>query len=155
MPQGSSSLNQDTLECDVNFLKSLLKYSRWRAPGWLSGLNIQLLVLAQIIISCGGIQPHIGLCADIPEPAWDPLSTPLCPSPTGARARSLSLSLCLQINKQTLKKCTWKVGHPPKVSDSRGLSGTKNAHYSQVPKPHCSTEIISLEILNSDRTDKS
>ena len=27
------------------------------------------------------IEPHVGLCADLKEPAWDSLSLFLCPSP--------------------------------------------------------------------------
>ena len=38
-------------------------------------------------------EPHIWLCADSVEPAWDSLSRSLCPSP------ACSLFLCLQINK--------------------------------------------------------
>ena len=57
-------------------------------------------------------EPHVGLCADSTEPAWD--SPSLCPSPTRSLSRFLSLS---QINK--LKKA------PPTVWNSRpcGSSG--------------------------------
>ena len=34
-------------------------------------------------------EAHVGLCAAGVEPAWDSVS-PLCPSPAGARALSLS-----------------------------------------------------------------
>ena len=42
-------------------------------------------------------EPHIGICADGAEPAWDALSLSLCPSP--AHVISLSLS-----NNKTLNK---------------------------------------------------
>ena len=44
-----------------------------------------------------GIEPHIGLCTDSVEPAWDSLFLSLCPCPT------CSLSLSPKINKYTLK----------------------------------------------------
>ena len=49
-------------------------------------------------------EPHVGLCTDSTEPAWDSLSVSLSlgPSPTCVLARSLSLSLSLKIYK--LKK---------------------------------------------------
>ena len=43
------------------------------------------------------IEPHLRLCADSVEPAWDFLS-PSPPTPHRARALSLALSLSLKIN---------------------------------------------------------
>ena len=40
-----------------------------------------------------GLEPHVGLCADSEEAAWDSLSLSLCPSHM--------LSVSLKINKQT------------------------------------------------------
>ena len=40
-----------------------------------------------------GFEPHIRLCADSTEPAWDSVSLSLCPSP------ALSLSLSFSQNK--------------------------------------------------------
>ena len=40
-------------------------------------------------------EPRIRLCADDTEPAWDSLSSPLCPYPTFVYVCSLSLSLSL------------------------------------------------------------
>ena len=40
-----------------------------------------------------GFEPHVGLCADCVEPAWDSVSPSLCPSPVRA------LTLSLKINK--------------------------------------------------------
>ena len=48
-----------------------------------------------------GIEPHVGLCADSVEPAWD--SFTLRPSPTRAGARALSCSLS-SIKKKKKKK---------------------------------------------------
>ena len=31
-------------------------------------------------IKVHGFKPHVGLCADNAEPAWDSVSLPLCPS---------------------------------------------------------------------------
>ena len=54
------------------------------------------------------IQPHVGLCTDSTEPAWDSFSHSLCPSPSTcapvgtymhARAFLLSLNKHLKINK--------------------------------------------------------
>ena len=60
------------------------------APGWLSRLSIWLLVPAQVMISrLRGFKPRLGLCADSTEPAWDPLSFSLGPSPTHAVSVSL------------------------------------------------------------------
>ena len=44
------------------------------------------------------IEPHVGLCSDGVEPAWDSLSHILCPSPT------CSVSLSVKINKHFFKK---------------------------------------------------
>ena len=38
------------------------------------------------------IEPQVGLNADSMEPAWDPLSLVLCPSPAHAHAQVRSLS---------------------------------------------------------------
>ena len=60
------------------------------APGWLRHLSILLLVAAQVMISrFPELEPHIGLHTDSAEPAWDPLSPSLCPSPTCAVSVSL------------------------------------------------------------------
>ena len=46
-------------------------------PGWLSWLSIQLLVLAQVVISqVHEFKPRVGLCAGSGEPASDSLSLP-------------------------------------------------------------------------------
>ena len=66
---------------------------RW-VPGWLSWLNIQLLVSAQVTISqFHEFEPHIGLHGDSAEPAWDSLSPSLSAPPP------LALSVSLKINK--------------------------------------------------------
>ena len=49
-------------------LRSILKKSILGAPGWLSGLSNQLLVLAQVRI--------LRFCAATAEPVWDSLSPP-------------------------------------------------------------------------------
>ena len=59
----------------VNPFKSKCNHS-W-APGWLSPLSIWVLISAQVMISVWEFEPHIGLCADSVEPAWD--SLPLFP----------------------------------------------------------------------------
>ena len=62
------------------------------APGCLSQLSIQLLILTQVMISCfHGFEPCIGLYNGSVEPAWDSLSLPLslCPSPIHAVSVSL------------------------------------------------------------------
>ena len=56
-------------------------------PGWLSQLSVQLLVSVQVMITVGGIEPHVRLHAHNTKPAWDSLSLPL----------SLSLSLSLSL----------------------------------------------------------
>ena len=51
------------------------------ALGWLSWLSLQLLISAQVMISqVHEFEPHVGLCADSVQPAWDSLSFSLCPS---------------------------------------------------------------------------
>ena len=53
------------------------------APGWLSQLSVQPLILAQVMISqLVRSSPHIGLCAVSRKPALDSLSPSLsstCP----------------------------------------------------------------------------
>ena len=56
-------------------------------PEWLSQLSIPLLILAQVMMSVCEIEPHIKLCADSVEPAWD--------------SRSASALPPLSVNKQT------------------------------------------------------
>ena len=80
-------------------------------PGWLSWLNGQLLISAQVMISwVHEFKPHIRLCTDNTELASDPLSPSLYALLPFAHmlARSLSLSLSLSLsvslkNKQMLK----------------------------------------------------
>ena len=52
-----------------------------RVPGWPSPLSVQLLILAQVVISqfvgVRGFEPHIGFCTDSMEPACDSLSLSL------------------------------------------------------------------------------
>ena len=71
------------------------KCSQWGVPGWLSWLSIRLLVVAQVMISQFEFEPHIGLCADSVESAWDSLSLSLNPS----HMLALSLSLNLKTSK--------------------------------------------------------
>ena len=53
----------------------------------------QLLVLAQVTISrFHGYKPHVGLCTDSAQPAWDSLPPPLTAPPH-------SPCLCLSQNK--------------------------------------------------------
>ena len=69
------------------------------APGWLSRLYSQLLILAQVMISpFVTLSPALGFALNRVEPAWDslPLSLPL------HYPRMLSLSL--KINKLKKKK---------------------------------------------------
>ena len=47
------------------------------APGGLSWLSLGFLVLTQVMISVRELEPHVGLCADGAEPAWDSLSLSL------------------------------------------------------------------------------
>ena len=64
------------------------------ASWWLSWLGVQFLVSAQVMISwfCE-FEPHIGLCADSAESAWDSLSPSLsAPTPN-------MCCLCLSQNK--------------------------------------------------------
>ena len=65
------------------------------APGWLSWLSIRLLISAQVMISLfvRWHLPHIRLCAVNVEPAWDPVSLSLCPSPAYVCVHALALSL--------------------------------------------------------------
>ena len=59
----------------------------WLAPGWLRWLSVQLLILAQVMISFSSghdlivreIEPHVGLCTDSVEPTWDSLFFSFCP----------------------------------------------------------------------------
>ena len=74
----------------------MVKYERvWNlgrdlgAPGWLSQLNVQLLILAQVMtLQFVGSSLESDSVPDSVEPAWDPFSLSLCPSP----AHALSLS---------------------------------------------------------------
>ena len=53
-------------------LSCAIKKQQLRAPGWLSGLSIQLLASAQVMISWFlSLSPNI--CGDNAEPAWDSL----------------------------------------------------------------------------------
>ena len=77
-------------------LRSFLKEVNVGAPGWLSRLSNQLLVLAQVMNSwfvC--LSPHVGLCADSTEPAWNSLFPSLSAPPLLA----LSLCLCLALSQ--------------------------------------------------------
>ena len=67
------------------------------APGGLSGLNVRLLVSAQVTISWFmSSSPHVGLRADSAEPAGDSHAPSLSAPPL--------LSLSLSQNKHTSKK---------------------------------------------------
>ena len=48
--------------------------------GWLSQLNIQLLILARVMTSGRAMDPRKGSALSV-ESAWDSLSLSLCPSP--------------------------------------------------------------------------
>ena len=64
---------RDKIEALKLLVECLLKLSLG-APGWLSWLNVQLLILAQVmILKFHGIEPCVGLCAGSTEPAWDSL----------------------------------------------------------------------------------
>ena len=77
-----------------------LRNSKPGAPGWLCQLSIQLLVLAQVMISTvRESEHHIGLCADSNEPAWDSLSLFLSPF-----LSALPFSLSLSQNKLITNK---------------------------------------------------
>ena len=54
------------------------------------GLDLDLVVCE--------IKPHVGLCTDSMEPAWDPLSPPLSAPPLAC-----ALSLSLSQNKHVFK----------------------------------------------------
>ena len=59
----------------------LIEYGHYGAPGWLSWLSVQLLVSAQVMISCFvGSSPRVRLCVDRAGPAWDSLSPSLSAS---------------------------------------------------------------------------
>ena len=60
------------------------------APGWLSWLSVQLCSGHDLVVH--EFKPHIRLAAVSAEPASDPLSPSLCPSPT-----------CILSKKKTLK----------------------------------------------------
>ena len=61
-------------------------------PGWLTWLRVWLSISDQVMISqVHEFGLHIGLWADLVEPAWD---SPMCPSPV--------YTLSVKINKQTL-----------------------------------------------------
>ena len=78
------------------------------APGWLSCLSVRILILAQVVISVYEFEPHIGLCADSVEPAWDSLSLssslPLPCSLSFPVSLSLSLFSSLKTNKHLKQK---------------------------------------------------
>ena len=57
---------------------------------------------AALDFSSGKFKPHVGLCADSTEPAWNSLSLSLFPSPTHA----LSLSLSQRTQECSLAKKT-------------------------------------------------
>ena len=42
-------------------------------PGWLSQLSVQLDLGSGHDLSVCGMEPHIGLCADSADPAWNSL----------------------------------------------------------------------------------
>ena len=67
------------------------------APGWLSGLNVQLLISAQVVISqLMRSSPASGSVLTV-EPASDSVSPAISAPPQ--LALSLSLFLCQKINK--------------------------------------------------------
>ena len=69
------------------------------APGWLSWLSIHLLILAQVMISVCGIEPHMGLCAQNLLGIFSPsLSLPALP------LLILSLPLCHSLKIKLKKK---------------------------------------------------
>ena len=68
---------------------SAIKNSIPGAPGW----HLTLDLSSGPDLKVREFEPHLGLCMDGAEPAWDFVSPSLCPTP----ARSLSLSL--KINK--------------------------------------------------------
>ena len=66
-------------------------------PAWLSSLSIRLLISAQVMISwVYEVEPHVSLCADSMDPAWDSLSPFLSAPPllmcSPLRVHALSLS---------------------------------------------------------------
>ena len=69
-----------------------------RVPGWLRGLSVQLLVLAQISQFMGSSPTSV--CADSMEPAWDSLSLSLPCVCMLSLALSLSLSKVKKKQKQ-------------------------------------------------------
>ena len=74
-------------------------------PGWLSQLNIRLLISAQDL-TVHEFKPHIGLYADGAEPAWDSLSSlSLCP-PLLAHTHTLSLKIVNTRFKKCNNMCT-------------------------------------------------
>ena len=86
------------------------------APGWLSWLNIWLLVLAQVMISSHEIEPRVRLCTGrgvcLGFSLSLSLSLSLCPSSVGA----LCLCLCLSLLSKKKKKRVGCHGMPWKLS---------------------------------------
>ena len=64
--------------------KSELTIAIWKrvtgTPGWLSSLNIWLLIWAQVVVSGHGIEPQVGLWAECGACSRFSLSLSLCPS---------------------------------------------------------------------------
>ena len=59
------------------------------APGWLSGLSVRFDFSSGHDLTVHEFEPHIGLCADPAETAWESLSLSL----------SLLLALSLSLSK--------------------------------------------------------
>ena len=89
-----------------------IKDAQTGAPVWLSQLSVQLLVSTQLKNSwLHGLKPPIGLCIDSVEPAWNSLSTSLCPSPTCAVSVSLLKKKALKMHKFCLSHRLWSMLH--------------------------------------------
>ena len=75
----------------INFF--LIKFFCFKrgAPGWLSQLNIRLLIFGLVhdLTACG-FEPHVRLCAGGAEPAGDSLSPSLSAPPPLTHVCSLS-----------------------------------------------------------------
>ena len=82
----------------------ILEKGRVGVPRWLSRLSVQVLILAQVMISVCEFEPRVKLCSDSAEPAWDSLSLPVSRPLPCSSILSLSLSLFLKINKLRKKK---------------------------------------------------
>ena len=69
-------------------------------PGWLSWLNVQLLISSSgHDLTVCGIEPHVGMCTESVEPAWDPLS----PSFPASLPCTCAFFLSLSLNTKKLK----------------------------------------------------